>query len=234
MTKEAERIVILTGAGVSAESGLGTFRDAGGLWSQYDLSEVATPEGFEKNPALVHDFYNARRDNARGAAPNAAHDALARLARTHPGQVTLITQNIDDLHERAGHPDVIHMHGEIMQALCAACGHRWAAPVHMAPTDPCPACHAPRTRPDIVWFGEIPYHMERIEHAIADATLFAAIGTSGQVYPAAGFVQLARAVGAATVEINLERSDVAQAFSDHIIGPASETVPHWVDSLLAS
>ena len=233
MAKEADRIVVLTGAGISAESGLGTFRDAGGLWAQYDLAEVATPEGFARNPRLVHDFYNARRANALDAAPNAAHAALVRLAREHPGRVTLVTQNIDDLHERAGHPGPIHMHGEIVRALCAACGARWDAPRRMDPDDPCPDCTRLATRPDIVWFGEMPYHMERIEAALAEATLFAAIGTSGQVYPAAGFVQLARAVGAHTVELTLDPSDVGHAFAEHRPGPATRTVPAWVDALLA-
>ena len=147
------KITILTGAGVSAESGLGTFRDMDGLWPRYDLEEVATPEGFARNPALVHDFYNARRANCADAQPNAAHEALAALAQG-PHDVTLVTQNVDDLHERAGSRDVIHMHGELMRALCAACDHRWDAPLVMSPAAPCPACAAPATRPDVVWFGE--------------------------------------------------------------------------------
>lgn len=225
------RVVVLTGAGVSAESGLGTFRDAGGLWTRYDLSEVATPEGFARNPALVHDFYNARRANALAAAPNAAHAALARLGAALGDRLMLVTQNIDDLHERAGSANVIHMHGAIMRALCAACGHRWDAPEAMHPADPCPACGAAATRPDVVWFGEIPYHMDRIEAALEACDIFAAIGTSGSVYPAAGFVQLARAAGARTVEINLEPSDTARAFHDRLYGPATETVPRWAASL---
>ena len=183
-----QRIVILTGAGVSAESGLGTFRDKGGLWDRYDLSEVATPEGFAKNPALVHDFYNARRDNALQAVPNAAHVALARLQAAHGG-VTLITQNIDDLHERGGSRDVIHMHGQIMRALCAACGGRWDAPRVMEPVDACPACDTAATRPDIVWFGEFPYHMERIAERWTTPTFRfgrSAIGTSGEGPPGGG------------------------------------------------
>ncbi|MDG4647427.1 NAD-dependent deacylase [Roseibacterium sp. SDUM158017] len=225
------RIVILTGAGVSAESGLGTFRDKGGLWTRHDLSQVATPEGFAANPALVHDFYNARRANALDAAPNAAHAALARLVRDHPRDVTLVTQNIDDLHERAGTPGVIHMHGQIMRALCAACGARWDAPRAMAPGDPCPACAAPRTRPDIVWFGEMPYHMERIVEALEAADLFVAIGTSGEVYPAAGFVDIAAAAGAETLEINLEPTPVPGRFDRTISGPATQAVPGWVAEL---
>lgn len=226
------RTVILTGAGVSAESGLGTFRDAGGIWAQYDLEEVATPQGFARNPRLVHDFYNARRANMRAARPNAAHVALARLMAARAGQVTLVTQNIDDLHERAGAAAVIHMHGELARALCGACGARWEAPEAMHPDDACPACGAPATRPDVVWFGEIPYHMERIGAALAQCELFVAIGTSGAVYPAAGFVAEAAAHGAETLEINLEPSDTAGAFDRHLHGAASRMVPQWVDTLL--
>ena len=226
-------ILVLTGAGVSAESGLGTFRDAGGIWSRYDLADVATPEGFARDPALVQGFYNARRANMLAAAPNPAHRALARLQAHWPGAVTLVTQNIDDLHERGGSHDVIHMHGELSRALCAACGHRWDAPAEMHASDACPACGAQATRPDVVWFGEIPYHMERIEAALARAELFAAIGTSGAVYPAAGFVSEAAAAGVRTLEINLAPSEVADAFDAHLLGPASEVVPDWVERLLA-
>jgi len=220
------RIVVLTGAGISAESGLGTFRDAGGLWARYPLEEVATPEGFAADPAKVHGFYNARRENALGAAPNAAHVALAELGRAQGVALTLVTQNIDDLHERAGSTCVIHMHGELMRALCAACGARWDAPPVMAADAPCPACARPATRPDVVWFGEIPYRMEEIADALARADLFVAIGTSGEVYPAAGFVADAKARGAETLEINLAPS--GHRFDRRIVGPASETVPDWV------
>jgi len=220
------KIVVLTGAGISAESGLGTFRDAGGLWSHYALEEVATPEGFARDPAKVHGFYNARRENALHAEPNAAHRALAALGRRDGVDLTLVTQNIDDLHERAGSSDVLHMHGEILRALCAACGARWDAPEAMDAAAPCPACAAPATRPDVVWFGEVPYHMDRIAEAIGTANLFAAIGTSGEVYPAAGFAAGARRAGAETVEINLEPTK--GPFQRRITGPASETVPAWV------
>ena len=223
------KIAILTGAGVSAESGLGTFRDKGGLWSRYDLNEVATPEGFARDPAKVHDFYNARRANCAGAAPNAAHDALARLSRAPQHDVTLITQNVDDLHERAGSTGVIHMHGALMGALCADCGHRWDAPAVMAPQDPCPDCAAPATRPDVVWFGEIPYHMDRITAAVAGCDLFVAIGTSAEVYPAAGLVELARGD---TLEINLAPSARTNAFDARRFGPATEVVPFWVEEVL--
>ncbi|MFW5641827.1 MAG: NAD-dependent deacylase [Roseicyclus sp.] len=228
------KIVVLTGAGVSAESGLGTFRDKDGLWTRHDLTEVATPEGFARNPRLVHDFYNARRANARAAAPNAAHVALARLTGRLPADVTLVTQNIDDLHERAGAQGVIHMHGEIARALCGTCEARWAAPAVMDPADRCPACGARATRPDVVWFGEMPYHMDRIAEAVEAADLFVAIGTSGEVYPAAGFVDIAAASGAGTLEINLEPTPVPGRFDRVITGPATRAVPAWVAEVLGS
>ena len=227
------RIVVLTGAGISAESGLGTFRDKDGLWTQYDLEEVATPQGFYRNRALVHEFYNARRANCAAARPNAAHEALARLEAALPGEVLIVTQNVDDLHQRASSRNVIQMHGALMRARCAACGHVWPAPPIMAPGDPCPACGAPETRPDVVWFGEIPHALDEITAALEGAQVFAAIGTSGQVWPAAGFAATARAARARCVELNLERSDISDDFDAHHIGPASVTVPLWVDSLLA-
>ena len=222
-------IVVLTGAGLSAESGIATFRDSGGLWEQHRIEDVATPEGFARDPALVLRFYDARRAAAAQARPNAAHEALARLSR-EPG-VTLITQNVDALLDKAGAQDVIHMHGRLDSALCAACGHRWPAPQVIAPRAPCPACGEPTARPDIVWFGEMPYHMDRIEAALDRADLFAAIGTSGQVYPAAGFVDWALHAGAETVELNLEPTAPGR-FDRQITGPASQTVPAWVDALL--
>lgn len=229
----AERIVILTGAGLSAESGLGTFRDKDGLWTRYDLNDVATPEGFARNPALVHEFYNARRANCLDAQPNPAHRALARLQQASPDRVVLVTQNVDDLLERAGATAVIHMHGQLTRALCAGCGHRWDAARAMGVDDPCPACSAPATRPDIVWFGEMPYHMAQIDAALQRADLFVAIGTSGNVYPAAGFVQEAGFAGARTLELNLEPSATASLFDAARFGRASEVVPDWVDEVLA-
>jgi NAD-dependent deacetylase len=228
------RIVILTGAGISAESGLGTFRDKDGLWTKYDLNDVATPEGFARNPALVHDFYNARRANLRAARPNAAHHALARLEAGHPGGVLVVTQNVDNLHEQAGSRAVIHMHGQLMRALCASCAHRWDAPTTMAPDDPCPSCGVPATRPDVVWFGEMPYQMEAIWDALRSADLFVSIGTSGNVYPAAAFVQDASRAGAATLELNLEPSAGFTDFDHAVHGPATEIVPAWVDDILAN
>ncbi|WP_425051956.1 NAD-dependent deacylase [Psychromarinibacter sp. S121] len=227
------KIVILTGAGISAESGLGTFRDVDGLWTRYDLNDVATPEGFARNPALVHDFYNARRDNCRGAAPNAAHAALARLETgLASGEVLVVTQNIDDLHERAGSRAVWHMHGELACALCAACGARWDAPAATRPEDPCPACGAPTTRPDVVWFGEMPYLMDEIFEALTDCDLFVSIGTSGEVYPAAGFVRVASDAGAETLELNLEASANVLDFDQQRQGKATDIVPAWVAEVL--
>ncbi len=222
------KIAILTGAGVSAESGLGTFRDKDGLWTRYDLDEVATPQGFARNPALVHDFYNARRANCVQATPNAAHEALARL-ENGAHDVTLITQNVDDLHERAGSQAVIHMHGSLTRATCAVCRATWAAPLVMAADDPCPDCAARATRPDIVWFGEIPYHMDQIAETVSKADLFVAIGTAAEVYPAAGLVEIAQG---RTLEINLAPSAQANAFDDHLIGPATVVVPEWVAGLV--
>ncbi|MBY5933938.1 NAD-dependent deacylase [Tateyamaria omphalii] len=229
----APSIVILTGAGISAESGLGTFRDEGGLWAQHRIEDVATPEGFSRNPQLVTDFYNARRAQAAKATPNAAHRAIALLQTRHGGAITLVTQNVDDLHEKAGSQDVIHMHGALNSALCAHCEHRWPASLKMSVGQDCPKCNAPAARPDIVWFGEIPYHMERIEKALARADIFVAIGTSGNVYPAAGFVQMARHVGAETLEMNLEPGENINLFDDARPGKASETVPIWVEEMLA-
>lgn len=226
-------IVILTGAGISAESGLGTFRDVGGIWSRYDWRDLATPEGFARDPGFVLDFYNWRRKSVRGAEPNAAHRALSRLELDWPGKVTLITQNVDDLHERAGSAEVIHMHGTHLTALCAACDHRWPAPDIMHPADPCPACTATRTRPDVVWFGETPYHLDRIGAALSDCDLFVSIGTSGTVYPAAGFTASARATGARTLELNLEPSENPNLFDETHHGKASRIVPDWVARLLA-
>ena len=228
----APNIVILTGAGISAESGLGTFRDEGGLWAQHRIEDVATPEGFARNPQLVVDFYNARRAQAHEAAPNAAHIALARLQAEHAGTVTLVTQNVDDLHEKGGSTDVIHMHGALNSALCSSCDNRWPAALEMTVGEACPRCAAPTGRPDIVWFGEIPYHMERIERALMEADIFAAIGTSGNVYPAAGFVQMARHVGAHTIEMNLDPGENVGLFDDVRSGKASDTVPAWVAETL--
>lgn len=225
------KICVLTGAGISAESGLATFRASDGLWEEHRIEDVATPEGFAADPALVHRFYNGRRAAVLAAAPNAAHLALAELANHH--ELTLVTQNVDDLHERAGSAEVIHIHGAVKGALCAACHHRWPAPVAMQPEDHCPYCAAQATRPDIVWFGEMPYHMEQIWDALEHCEMFVAIGTSGNVYPAAGFAQHARRVGSTCIELNLEASQRSRDFHRQILGPATHTVPDWVASLIA-
>ena len=227
------RLVVLTGAGISAESGLGTFRDARGLWAQHRIEDVATPEAFARDPDRVRAFYDTRRRDALAAIPNAAHHALARLMQARPGRVTLVTQNIDDLHERAGARPVIHMHGEIRRAMCAGCGHRWPFEGEMAPGAACPACRQDRgVRPDVVWFGEVPYAMDEIAEDLGACDLFVAIGTSGAVYPAAGFVAEARAAGAETLEINLAETETSALFARRLTGPASEAVPAWVADLL--
>jgi NAD-dependent deacetylase len=226
-------IVILTGAGLSAESGLGTFRDKGGLWSQFPLEDVATPEGFARNPARVHDFYNLRRRHHFDAKPNAAHAALARLEREHGGVLT-VTQNIDALHEAAGTQNLIHMHGELSRALCAACRASVPWIEDLSTETACPACGQAALRPDVVWFGEMPRQMDRIYQALIACNLFISIGTSGSVYPAAGFVTEARAAAAHTVELNLEPSEGASLFADAMYGPATEVVPAFVEKLLRS
>ncbi|ADP70039.1 Silent information regulator protein Sir2 [Rhodomicrobium vannielii ATCC 17100] len=226
-------IVILTGAGLSAESGLHTFRDKDGIWAQYDYREVATPEGYKRNPKLVLQFYNERRRQNAGVQPNAAHLALARLEAEYPGGVLIVTQNIDPLHEMAGSKKLIHMHGEIMKALCAACATRHGIHDDITLKSVCPSCGRTGVlRPDVVWFGELPYEMERIYRAILGCDLFISIGTSGTVYPAAGFVEEALRVGAHTVELNLEPSHGISRFIDAIHGPATEVVPAYVERLL--
>jgi NAD-dependent deacetylase len=231
---DTENIVILTGAGVSAESGVATFRGPDGLWEGHRVEDVATPDAYRRDPALVHSFYDARRAKLGTVEPNAAHRALARLDAEWPGEILLVTQNVDDLHERAGSKRLVHMHGELTSGWCLACGARfgWAGP--MGEAAQCPACAATgHVRPDIVWFGEMPYEMERIEDALQRSDLFVSIGTSGAVYPAAGFVQTARYCGAKTLEMNLEPSQGSIFFHESRIGPAGELVPNWVKELLA-
>ncbi|MFT4079615.1 NAD-dependent deacylase [Rhodomicrobium lacus] len=228
-------IVILTGAGLSAESGLHTFRDKDGIWAQYDYREVATPEGYKRNPKLVLQFYNERRRQNADVQPNAAHLALARLEAEYPGDVLIVTQNIDPLHEMAGSKKLVHMHGELMKALCSACASRHAIHHDITLKSVCPSCGRTGVlRPDVVWFGELPYQMERIYRAILGCELFISIGTSGTVYPAAGFVEEALRVGAHTVELNLEPSHGISRFIDAIHGPATEVVPAYVERLLAA
>lgn len=229
-----DQIVILTGAGISAASGLSTFRDADGLWENHDPMDIATPEAFARDPALVYRFYNARREQLAGVQPNAAHLALARLQATLGDGVFLVTQNVDDLHERGGSRQVCHMHGELGSMLCQHCGRRQPAPGAFDDSTACPGCE--RTgglRPDVVWFGEMPYFMDTIEAHLAGCDLFIAVGTSGAVYPAAGFVQLARQAGALTVEVNTQASDVAGYFHCHYVGCATDQLGILVDELLA-
>ena len=225
-------IVVLTGAGISAESGIATFRGPGGLWEGHRVEDVCTPEALAADPVLVHRFYDARRAALASVEPNPAHDALARLDAEWPGDLLIVTQNVDDLHERAGTKRLLHMHGELRSALCAACGDRGAWAGDLPPGSACTACGTAALRPDIVFFGEMPYAMDRIEDALAAADLFVSIGTSGAVYPAAGFVQVARAHGAATLELNLEPSAGSASFDESRFGPAGVLVPSWVDALL--
>lgn len=265
-------IVILTGAGISAESGVPTFRASDGLWCGHRVEAVATPEGFAANPVLVHDFYNQRRAQLRDVVPNAAHLALARLSAEYDGDVLLVTQNVDDLHDRAhrgvtpkGGFGLIHMHGELLSARCVETGKRcvWSGDLHIDTPSPFagdapkripksgnrflvsnarPETNAERSsaatvstlRPDIVWFGEMPFEMARINDALSGCGLFISIGTSGNVYPAAGFVEDARRAGAHTVELNLEPSQGHSLFHEAIYGPATEVVPAFVERLLRS
>jgi NAD-dependent deacetylase len=228
-----ENIVILTGAGISAESGLQTFRAADGLWEGHRVEDVATPEAYARDPGLVHQFYDARRARLAEVEPNAAHRALARLDAEWPGELLIVTQNVDDLHERAGARRLLHMHGELLSAWCLACDERYAWAGPMGEQAGCAACATVgKVRPDIVWFGEMPYEMARIEKALMKADLFVSIGTSGAVYPAAGFVQTANYRGARALEINLEPSQGSIFFDERRYGPASVEVPKWVAELL--
>jgi NAD-dependent deacetylase len=263
---ELRNIVILTGAGVSVESGLATFRGPDGLWEGHRVEDVATPEAFHRDPALVHAFYDARRARLGTVEPNAAHRALARLDAEWPGELLLVTQNVDDLHERAGSKRLLHMHGELTSGWCLACDQRFGWKGSMSPLtvrpepveglpfpsarkskdspstssgrteiNVCPICGVVgQVRPDIVWFGGMPYQMERIDAALQGCDLFVSIGTSGAVYPAAGLVQTARYCGARTLEINLEPSLGSYMFDETRTGPAGELVPAWVEEMLQS
>lgn len=230
-----DKIVVLTGAGLSAESGLGTFRGHDGLWDHFSLEDVATPEGFARNPVMVHDFYNMRRGWLKEAKPNAAHLALACLEQANSSEMLTVTQNIDGLHEAAGTHHLIHMHGELGRALCARCGTSLPWLQNLSLTTACPICHkAGFMRPDVVWFGEMPREMERIHEALRHCDLFVSIGTSGMVYPAAGFVAEAASEGAHTVELNLDPSEGASLFAEAHYGPATEIVPTFVEKLLSA
>ncbi|HEU0067452.1 MAG TPA: NAD-dependent deacylase, partial [Sphingomonas sp.] len=227
-----QSIVILTGAGISAESGIATFRGPGGLWEGQRVEDVCTPDALAANPELVHRFYDLRREALAHVVPNAAHDALARLDAQWRGEFLIVTQNVDDLHERAGARRMLHMHGALRSALCSACDarHPWEGP--LPPKTVCAECAAAALRPDIVFFGEMPYEMEAIDAALAGCDLFVSIGTSGAVYPAAGFVRTARHYGARTLEINLEPSGGSIFFAESRMGPAGTLVPGWVDEVL--
>ena len=228
-------IVILTGAGISAESGLKTFRDNDGLWENHRVEEVATPEAFEQNPSLVYRFYNARRAQLQqdDVNPNAAHEALAKLEKAFGSNLMLVTQNVDDLHERGGSQSVYHMHGKLLSARCAISQQTFDWSDSFDHTTKCPCCNKVTLRPDIVWFGEMPMYMEEIYDALSKADVFIAIGTSGNVYPAAGFVQIAKESGAHTIEANLEPGVTNALFDELLTGPASHIVPQWVDQLIS-
>ena len=229
-----KNLVVLTGAGISAESGIRTFRGADGLWEDHRLEDVATPEAFERDPALVQRFYNARRRQLLSAdiAPNPAHHALAQLEQRFGGEFLLVTQNIDDLHERAGSRNLVHMHGELLKARCSVSGQLFSLRENLSVESRCQCCNLTGTlRPHVVWFGEMPLEMERIYEALSECDLFISIGTSGNVYPAAGFVECANMAGAHSVELNLERSSVGDAFAEHYFGPASEIVPDYLERL---
>jgi len=232
---DIRNIVILTGAGISAESGLATFRGPEGLWEGQRVEDICTPEALERNEALVQDFYDQRRAALWRVEPNPAHVALAQLDAEWRGDLLIVTQNVDDLHERAGARRLLHMHGELKSALCRSCGQRtpWGGSLEDGP--PCPLCGREGSlRPDIVFFGEMPYEMERIDRAIERCDLFVSIGTSGAVYPAAGFVQTARYHGAHTLELNLEPSAGSYLFHESRMGRAGEIVPEWVEDVLLS
>ncbi|TPE59431.1 NAD-dependent deacylase [Sandaracinobacter neustonicus] len=229
----ASNIVILTGAGVSAESGVPTFRGPDGLWEGHRVEDVATPQAFRRDPVLVQRFYDARRAALSSVQPNAAHKALARLDAEWPGELLLVTQNVDDLHDRAGSKRLLHMHGELNSAWCTACDRRTPCTGPLLENPACPACTlSGHLRPDIVWFGEMPYHMEAIEDALLGCDLFISIGTSGNVYPAAGFIDLARHAGARCLELNLDPSMTSNRFHESRLGPAGTLVPALVDELL--
>lgn len=229
---DPRNIVILTGAGLSAESGIATFRGPGGLWEGHRVEDVCTPQALFRDPQLVHRFYDARRAKLAEVEPNPAHLALARLDTAWPGELLIVTQNVDDLHERAGAKRLIHMHGELKSALCALCGIRHGWEESLPPASECPDCGEPALRPDIVFFGEMPYQMEVIDRALAEADLFVSIGTSGAVYPAAGFVQTAKYHGAQTLELNLDPSEGSAWFAECRLGPAGTLVPAWVEDIL--
>ena len=228
-----KKLVILTGAGISAESGIRTFRASDGLWEDHKIEDVASPEGFARNPTLVHEFYNQRRRQLKDVKPNPAHAALARLESEWEGDFLLVTQNVDHLHEQAGSKRLLHMHGSLLSAFCQICEAKFEWHADLSQADACPSCNAKgRVRPDIVWFGEMPYHMELIEQKLEECEIFISIGTSGLVYPAAGFVRMAW--NAKRIEVNLASTDISTRFQEHRTGSASLEVPRLVEELLTS
>ncbi|QLB13153.1 NAD-dependent deacetylase [Bisgaardia hudsonensis] len=235
MLPRLPKVVVLTGAGISAESGIATFRAGDGLWENHRVEEVATPEGFQRNPQLVQEFYNQRRQKLfdPNVKPNAAHFALAKLEENLGKNFLLVTQNVDNLHERAGSKNLIHMHGELLKVRCNCSGKIYDWQGNVTEEDRCQCCQPPRRlRPHIVWFGEIPLEMEKIYTALQECDYFISIGTSGNVYPAAGFVKEAALSGAETIELNLEPSLVRSAFDKRIYGKASEVVPEYIENFL--
>jgi len=234
LPKNYNSIVVLTGAGISAESGIKTFRAADGLWEDHRVEDVASPEGYARDRELVLRFYNQRRTQLLSdeVQPNPAHRALADLEASFPGNFTLVTQNIDDLHERGGSDNVLHMHGELLKMFCTACQQVSEIRRNIESNDLCQDCQSPTLRPDIVWFGEIPYHMDEIGAVLSQCDLFVSIGTSDNVYPAAGFVSLANQSGAHTVEINLEPSNVGSQFKEKIYGKAGEVLPQYLQQFI--
>lgn len=229
------QICLLTGAGISAESGLKTFRGEDGLWEGEPVTEVATPEAFERNPQRVYRFYNMRKQQLQQVKPNAAHRAIASWQQRHPNSISLITQNVDNLHERAGSVELIHMHGELLKARCLHCHtvHEWHA--ELDATSQCPECGLNQClRPDIVWFGEMPKAMEDIERKVLTCDLFIAVGTSALVYPAAGLSTLARQAGALTLEVNLQSTVASSAFDFRLTGSAGQTLPRFIETFEAT
>ncbi|WP_211824025.1 Sir2 family NAD+-dependent deacetylase [Kistimonas asteriae] len=227
-------VVVLTGAGISAESGLRTFRASDGLWEDHRIEDVATPEGFVRNPALVQDFYNQRRRQLACVEPNAAHRALAEFEQRFDGRFLLVTQNVDDLHERAGSKNLLHMHGELRMARCVVTGEVEPQDGDILPESRCRCCGAPgNLRPHIVWFNEMPLYMDTIYEALADCDLFVAIGTSGNVYPAAGFVLEAKQNGAKTILLNLDEADNSSLYDQQLMSAATVTVPLLINQILS-
>ncbi len=232
-SRSAPRIVVLTGAGISAESGVRTFRDNDGLWENHRLEDVATPEAFLRDPALVQRFYNARRAQLNDVDCNKGHKALAEFEAAWPGEFLLVTQNVDDLHERANSQNLLHMHGELKKVRCSKTHTIYPHSGDILEDSLCECCNAPNLRPHIVWFGEMPLFMDEIYRALDTCDLFISIGTSGHVYPAAGFVEVANNAGAHTIEINLEPSQVRDNFAEHLYGPAGEVLPGYLQQLLS-